>query len=33
MTVGSDEVRQPQHIWLPKVGQACPWSRPERLLG
>ena len=32
ITIGSDEVRQPGHIWLPEVGPACPWSRPERLL-
>lgn len=32
ITIGSDEVRQPQHIWLPQTGPACPWSRPERLL-
>src|SRR5262245_40169113 len=32
VTVGSDEVCRQQHIRLPGVGPACPWSRPERLL-
>ena len=32
VTVGLDNHRQRPHVWLPPVGRARPWSRPELLL-